>query len=361
MDFTLEVGTVSEEVVVSGRTELLQTQSADIGNVVDERQLRDLPLLGRRYSELAFLVPGVVVGAGRHHQPRRRHVLQRQRQLRHVEQLHARRRRQQLVLDQPAGAQPAGRAAAGRCAAGVQGADPHLFGGVRQGGGRGHQRLGQAGHQPVSRQRLRVLPRRGVQRQHVGQQPRAAARRARSTSTSPAARSAARSCATRRSSSATTRRRAPSARCRRPRRCRRRGCARGDLSELTGTMNASNPFVPAGCVDAATKLHQPRRASIRSPRAWWRCTRCRTCPARASSATTSSRTASSTTTSTSSTCASTTRCRGPRPALRALQLPADRSASSRRCSNDPVASGDFASDIFIRGQNAVGGWSRVFG
>jgi hypothetical protein len=61
VNFQLAVGELSEEVVVSGRSELLQTQSADIGNVVDERQVRDLPLLGRRYSELAFLSPGVVV------------------------------------------------------------------------------------------------------------------------------------------------------------------------------------------------------------------------------------------------------------------------------------------------------------
>ena len=58
--FMLEVGNLAEEINVSGRSELLQTQSADIGNVVDERQLRELPLLGRRYSELAFLTPGVV-------------------------------------------------------------------------------------------------------------------------------------------------------------------------------------------------------------------------------------------------------------------------------------------------------------
>jgi hypothetical protein len=60
-DFALEVGTISEEVVVSARAEILQTQSADIGAVVDERQVRDLPLLGRRYAELALLTPGVVV------------------------------------------------------------------------------------------------------------------------------------------------------------------------------------------------------------------------------------------------------------------------------------------------------------
>jgi len=61
VDFTLEVGTVSEQVIVSGQSELLQTQSADIGSVIEERQVRDLPLLGRRYAELALLSPGVVV------------------------------------------------------------------------------------------------------------------------------------------------------------------------------------------------------------------------------------------------------------------------------------------------------------
>jgi hypothetical protein len=61
VNFQLDVGELAEEVVVSGRAEVLQTQSADIGNVIDERQVRDLPLLGRRYSELAFLTPGVVV------------------------------------------------------------------------------------------------------------------------------------------------------------------------------------------------------------------------------------------------------------------------------------------------------------
>ena len=64
VNFSLGVGTLTEEVVVSGRQELLQTQTANIGMVVDERQLQDLPLLGRRYSELAFLTPGVVAAPG---------------------------------------------------------------------------------------------------------------------------------------------------------------------------------------------------------------------------------------------------------------------------------------------------------
>jgi hypothetical protein len=61
VNFQLSVGELSEEVTVVAESPLLQTQSADIGNVVDERQMRDLPLLGRRYSELAYLTPGVVV------------------------------------------------------------------------------------------------------------------------------------------------------------------------------------------------------------------------------------------------------------------------------------------------------------
>jgi hypothetical protein len=60
VDLQLSVGAVTEEVTVTGRSELLQTQTADIGTIVDQRQVQDLPLLGRRYSELAFLTPGVV-------------------------------------------------------------------------------------------------------------------------------------------------------------------------------------------------------------------------------------------------------------------------------------------------------------
>jgi hypothetical protein len=60
INLTLEVGQLAEEVLVKGETPLLQTETANIGYSVDEQQLRDLPLLGRRYAELAFLAPGVV-------------------------------------------------------------------------------------------------------------------------------------------------------------------------------------------------------------------------------------------------------------------------------------------------------------
>ncbi|MGE0452435.1 MAG: TonB-dependent receptor [Vicinamibacteria bacterium] len=60
VSFALELGAISEEVVVSGQAELLQTQTGDMGHAVDQRQLTDLPLLGRRYAELALLQTGVV-------------------------------------------------------------------------------------------------------------------------------------------------------------------------------------------------------------------------------------------------------------------------------------------------------------
>src|SRR5579864_4474462 len=59
VDFTLKVGSVKQEVVVTAGEPLLQTQTADVGSVVDEQRVNDLPLNGRRYADLALLEPGV--------------------------------------------------------------------------------------------------------------------------------------------------------------------------------------------------------------------------------------------------------------------------------------------------------------
>ena len=61
-DLKLDVGAMTEEVTVSGEAPLLNTQTGDMGHVVDQKQLTDLPLLGRRYAELALLQTGVVPG-----------------------------------------------------------------------------------------------------------------------------------------------------------------------------------------------------------------------------------------------------------------------------------------------------------
>src|SRR5712664_1764790 len=59
LEFTLKVGSVNQEVLVTGGEPLLQTQTADVGNVVDVQRVNDLPLNGRRYADLALLEPGV--------------------------------------------------------------------------------------------------------------------------------------------------------------------------------------------------------------------------------------------------------------------------------------------------------------
>ena len=57
--FSLKVGTVKQEVMVTGREPLLQTETADVGAVIGAQRINDLPLNGRRYSDLALLEPGV--------------------------------------------------------------------------------------------------------------------------------------------------------------------------------------------------------------------------------------------------------------------------------------------------------------
>ena len=59
INFALKVGSVSAEIVVTGGAPALETQSADLGSVVNEQHINDLPLNGRRYADLALLEPGV--------------------------------------------------------------------------------------------------------------------------------------------------------------------------------------------------------------------------------------------------------------------------------------------------------------
>ena len=59
VNFALKVGSVTTEIVVSSRESILETQTADLGSVVNEQRINDLPLNGRRYADLALLEPGV--------------------------------------------------------------------------------------------------------------------------------------------------------------------------------------------------------------------------------------------------------------------------------------------------------------
>jgi len=64
LDVALEVGGVTESVEVSAQAVLLESETATLGQVVQGRQIVELPLLGRNPYALAMLVPGVRVAAG---------------------------------------------------------------------------------------------------------------------------------------------------------------------------------------------------------------------------------------------------------------------------------------------------------
>lgn len=62
-DFSLEVGNVAESVEVRASNPLIESDTSSIGQVVEQRQVAELPLNGRNFVQLATLGPGVT-GAG---------------------------------------------------------------------------------------------------------------------------------------------------------------------------------------------------------------------------------------------------------------------------------------------------------
>jgi hypothetical protein len=68
-DFTLEVGSLNEQITVTGQEPLLETENSSIGQVVQSAQIVNLPLLGRDTYSLAELVPGVRPSAGMNQLP----------------------------------------------------------------------------------------------------------------------------------------------------------------------------------------------------------------------------------------------------------------------------------------------------
>jgi hypothetical protein len=59
LDVALQLGTVSQRMEVSASAVLLDSENATLGQVVESRQITELPLLGRNPYALALLVPGV--------------------------------------------------------------------------------------------------------------------------------------------------------------------------------------------------------------------------------------------------------------------------------------------------------------
>jgi hypothetical protein len=64
IDVALAIGSFTDVVTVEGRAPLLQTESAATGEVIEQRQIQDLPLLGRNFLELTRLTAGTGSGQG---------------------------------------------------------------------------------------------------------------------------------------------------------------------------------------------------------------------------------------------------------------------------------------------------------
>src|SRR6266478_3247477 len=65
INLALKVGQLSDKVTITAEAPLVESTTSAMSSLVDERTIRDLPLNGRSYDQLALLQPGVVtMGAG---------------------------------------------------------------------------------------------------------------------------------------------------------------------------------------------------------------------------------------------------------------------------------------------------------
>jgi hypothetical protein len=64
VNFQLKVGAVTETMTVTAAPTMLQTQSAETGDVIQSHDILNLPLLGRTFYSLTALASGVTSGAG---------------------------------------------------------------------------------------------------------------------------------------------------------------------------------------------------------------------------------------------------------------------------------------------------------
>ena len=64
LELTLEVGATTESINVSAEAPLVDTGSATVGKVIENRRITDLPLNGRNALALVLLTPGVKSQAG---------------------------------------------------------------------------------------------------------------------------------------------------------------------------------------------------------------------------------------------------------------------------------------------------------
>jgi hypothetical protein len=62
VDASLEVGQLTEVTTVIAAAPLVRTESSEVGTVIEEKAIRELPLNGRNFASLVYLVPGITPG-----------------------------------------------------------------------------------------------------------------------------------------------------------------------------------------------------------------------------------------------------------------------------------------------------------
>ena len=64
LEYTLNLGQITEEVTVTAATPILQLTTAEISHVIENQQVQQIPLNGRQFLQLAQLSDGVVIPPG---------------------------------------------------------------------------------------------------------------------------------------------------------------------------------------------------------------------------------------------------------------------------------------------------------
>src|SRR5260370_25031842 len=59
IDFKMQLGGVSEQLAVTAAAPLIEKSTSEISTLIDEKQIENLPLNGRNFTQLATLAPGV--------------------------------------------------------------------------------------------------------------------------------------------------------------------------------------------------------------------------------------------------------------------------------------------------------------
>ena len=62
IDASLEVGTLTESTTVQAESPLVRTDSSEVGTVIEEVAIKELPLNGRNFATLVYLAPGITPG-----------------------------------------------------------------------------------------------------------------------------------------------------------------------------------------------------------------------------------------------------------------------------------------------------------